>query len=143
MAVVRPIPDSDFHLKLRAQFPNSRILVVEHHLAHAASAYFPSPFDEATVLTLDRGGDFRCGSRWQAQRRAHDARPGAVPRRFARRSLRPRDGAARVRAERRRAQGAVALGLRRRPVQAAIPRHPVPDGRRSAAWIAGISARSG
>jgi carbamoyltransferase len=40
--------------------------VVEHHLAHAASAYFASPFEEATVLTLDRGGDFRCGSRWRA-----------------------------------------------------------------------------
>ncbi len=66
IAVVRPVPDTDFHLKLRAQFPNSRIRVVEHHLAHAASAYFPSPFDEATVLALDRGGDFRCGTRWQA-----------------------------------------------------------------------------
>jgi carbamoyltransferase len=64
VAVVRPIPDTDFHLKLRARFPNSRIIVVEHHLAHAASAYYPSPFDEATVLTLDRGSDFRCGSRW-------------------------------------------------------------------------------
>jgi carbamoyltransferase len=67
VAIVRPIPDSAFHLKLRAQFPNSRVLIVEHHRAHAASAYFPSPFDEATVLTLDRGGDFRCGSRWQAR----------------------------------------------------------------------------
>ncbi len=66
VAVVRPIPDSGFHLKLRARFPNSRIVVVEHHSAHAASAYFPSPFEQATVLTLDRGGDFRCGSRWQA-----------------------------------------------------------------------------
>ena len=66
VAIVRPIPESDFHLKLRAQFTNSRIIVVEHHLAHAASAYFPSPFDEATVLTLDRGGDLRCGSRWRA-----------------------------------------------------------------------------
>lgn len=67
VAIVRPIPDADFHLKLRAQFPNSRVLVLEHHLAHAASAYYPSPFEEATVLTLDRGGDFRCGSRWQAR----------------------------------------------------------------------------
>jgi carbamoyltransferase len=67
VAVVRPVPDPDFHLKLRAQFPNARILVLEHHLAHAASAYFPSPFDEATVLALDRGGDFRCGSRWQGR----------------------------------------------------------------------------
>jgi carbamoyltransferase len=66
VAVVRPIPDSDFHLKLRAQFPNSRIIVVEHHTAHAASAYYPSHFSEATVLTLDRGSDFRCGSRWHA-----------------------------------------------------------------------------
>ena len=67
VAVVRPIPQSDFHLQLRAQFPNSRIIVVEHHLAHAASAYYCSPFGEATVLTLDHSGDFRCGSRWQAQ----------------------------------------------------------------------------
>ena len=67
VAIAGPIPDSDFHLKLRSHFPNSRILVVEHHTAHAASGYFPSPFDDATVLVLDRGGDFRCGSRWQAQ----------------------------------------------------------------------------
>jgi len=66
VAIVRPLPESEFHLTLRAQFPNSRIVVLEHHLAHAASAYLPSPFDEATVLTLDRGGDFRCGSRWSA-----------------------------------------------------------------------------
>src|ERR1022692_1696128 len=66
VAIVRPIPESDFLLKLRAQFPQSRIVLVEHHRAHAASAYYASPFDRATVLTLDRGGDFRCGSRWQA-----------------------------------------------------------------------------
>ena len=67
VAVARPIPQSDFYPALRARFPNSRLLVVEHHLAHAASAYYPSPFDEATVLTLDRGADFRCGSRWHAE----------------------------------------------------------------------------
>ncbi len=67
VAIVRPIPDHEFHLKLRAQFPNSRILIVEHHLAHAASAYYVSPFDEATVLALDRGGDFRCGTRWHGR----------------------------------------------------------------------------
>ncbi len=67
VALVRPIPEDGFHLKLRARFPNSRIVVIEHHQAHAASAYYPSPFDEATVLTLDREGDFRCGSRWLAR----------------------------------------------------------------------------
>jgi carbamoyltransferase len=66
VAVVRPVPDHEFHLKLRPQFPNSRMLILEHHLAHAASAYYPSPFDDATVLALDRGGDFRCATRWQA-----------------------------------------------------------------------------
>lgn len=67
VAVVRPLPETGFHLKLRARFPKSRIVVLEHHLAHAASAYFASPFEEATVLVLDREGDFRCGSRWRAR----------------------------------------------------------------------------
>jgi carbamoyltransferase len=35
-----------------------RVVNVGHHEAHAASSYFASPFDEAAVLTLDRGGDF-------------------------------------------------------------------------------------
>ena len=35
-----------------------RTVNVGHHLAHAASAFFASPFDSAAVLTLDRGGDF-------------------------------------------------------------------------------------
>ena len=39
---------------------------MEHHTAHAASAWYPSGFDEATVLTLDRAGDLRCGARWHA-----------------------------------------------------------------------------
>jgi carbamoyltransferase len=30
---------------------------VPHHLGHAASAFFPSPFDEAAVLTLDGRGE--------------------------------------------------------------------------------------
>ncbi|MEO7653092.1 MAG: carbamoyltransferase C-terminal domain-containing protein [Bryobacteraceae bacterium] len=69
VAVVRPIatgPETALHLALRAKFPASRIVLVGHQAAHAASAYFASPFEEATVLTLDRGGDFRCGARFQA-----------------------------------------------------------------------------
>jgi carbamoyltransferase len=34
------------------------VLNVGHHEAHAASAYFASPFDEAAVMSVDRGGDF-------------------------------------------------------------------------------------
>ncbi|WP_137111384.1 carbamoyltransferase [Rhodobacter sp. SY28-1] len=35
-----------------------KLLFAEHHFSHAASAYFPSPFDEAVVLTLDGVGEW-------------------------------------------------------------------------------------
>ncbi len=31
---------------------------IEHHLAHLASAFYPSPFSEATVISVDGFGDF-------------------------------------------------------------------------------------
>src|SRR6185437_321718 len=31
-----------------------RLLFCEHHLSHAASAFYPSPFDNAVVLTMGR-----------------------------------------------------------------------------------------
>ncbi len=69
VAVAGPLgagPNTRLHLALRAGFPNSQVVVVDHHTAHAASAYYASPFSQATVLTLDRAGDFRCGARWRA-----------------------------------------------------------------------------
>ena len=48
--------------KLKATAPNfeweSRLLFSEHHLSHAASAFFPSPFDEAVILTMDGVGEW-------------------------------------------------------------------------------------
>src|SRR5262249_41965960 len=35
-----------------------RIDYVEHHLAHLASAFYPSPFRDATVVSVDGFGDF-------------------------------------------------------------------------------------
>ncbi|HEV2444950.1 MAG TPA: carbamoyltransferase, partial [Candidatus Sulfopaludibacter sp.] len=35
-----------------------RMLFTEHHLSHAASAFFPSPFPEALVLTMDGVGEW-------------------------------------------------------------------------------------
>lgn len=35
-----------------------RLLYCEHHLSHAASAFYPSPFPEAVVLTLDGVGEW-------------------------------------------------------------------------------------
>lgn len=35
-----------------------KLLFSEHHLSHAASAFFPSPFEEAAVLTMDGVGEW-------------------------------------------------------------------------------------
>ncbi|MDO6462507.1 carbamoyltransferase [Granulosicoccaceae sp. 1_MG-2023] len=52
----------DFLLKqlkeLDQGFSADRLLFSEHHVSHAASAFFPSPFDEAVVLTLDGVGEW-------------------------------------------------------------------------------------
>lgn len=37
---------------------NGPILFSEHHLSHAASAFYPSPFQEATVVTIDGVGEW-------------------------------------------------------------------------------------
>jgi carbamoyltransferase len=39
-----------------------RYIFLEHHQSHAASAFFPSPFDEAAILTLDGVGEWATGS---------------------------------------------------------------------------------
>ncbi|MEA2860212.1 MAG: carbamoyltransferase, partial [Methylobacteriaceae bacterium] len=35
-----------------------RLLFTEHHLSHAASAFFPSPFERAAILTMDGVGEW-------------------------------------------------------------------------------------
>ncbi|MFB3923229.1 MAG: carbamoyltransferase [Terriglobia bacterium] len=42
--------------------PAERILFVDHHLAHAASAFFCSPFREAAILTVDGVGEWTTAS---------------------------------------------------------------------------------
>jgi carbamoyltransferase len=48
--------------KLRSVAPefdwDSRLLFSEHHLSHAASAFFPSPFEDAVILTMDGVGEW-------------------------------------------------------------------------------------
>ena len=39
-----------------------RYVFTEHHESHAASAFFPSPFDEAAILTMDGVGEWATGS---------------------------------------------------------------------------------
>lgn len=59
--------------------PNvQKVVEVRHHLAHIYSAYYPSPFDEALVISVDGNGDFpeavvigygrgeKCSTLWSA-----------------------------------------------------------------------------
>src|SRR5438876_5654343 len=53
----------DLLKKLLAEFfpggnLEGKLLFAEHHLSHAASAFFPSPFLEALVLTMDGVGEW-------------------------------------------------------------------------------------
>lgn len=57
---------------------NGVLLFTEHHLSHAASAFFPSPFDRAAVLTMDGVGEWcttslglGCGNRLQIIKEIH------------------------------------------------------------------------
>lgn len=45
-------------IREKLRIPEQRILFVEHHLSHAASAFFCSPFEEAAVLTVDGVGEW-------------------------------------------------------------------------------------
>jgi carbamoyltransferase len=68
VALARPFAigeEGATQIDLRARFPRSEILVVEHHLAHAASAFYASGMDNAAVLSIDRAGDFRSGALFQ------------------------------------------------------------------------------
>jgi len=44
--------------KIDKSFDASKLMFGEHHLSHAASAFYPSPFEEAIVLTLDGVGEW-------------------------------------------------------------------------------------
>lgn len=45
--------------KLNKNFPGpENILFAEHHMSHGASAFYPSPFDKAIILTLDGVGEW-------------------------------------------------------------------------------------
>lgn len=80
MYILKARPDVGFMLKrlknkrergdlfqhLTNSFPDKRIKstlhFVEHHRAHLASAFFPSKFREAAVLSIDGFGDFASGA---------------------------------------------------------------------------------
>jgi len=44
--------------KFHEEISADKLLFTEHHLSHAASAFFPSPFEKAVVLTMDGVGEW-------------------------------------------------------------------------------------
>jgi carbamoyltransferase len=48
-------------LKQMAGSPEDRVEGLDHHLCHAASAFYASPFDRALIVVLDEEGDGRAG----------------------------------------------------------------------------------
>lgn len=50
------------HKRLRDRYGliglSDRLFVSEHHISHAASAFYPSPFDEAAIVTIDGVGEW-------------------------------------------------------------------------------------
>jgi carbamoyltransferase len=44
--------------KFSDDFDGRKLLFCEHHLSHAASAFYPSPFENAAVLTMDGVGEW-------------------------------------------------------------------------------------
>lgn len=51
----------DLHAGMGGQY-RKRIVFPEHHESHAASAFFPSPFEEAAILTIDGVGEWATAS---------------------------------------------------------------------------------
>ena len=52
-----------FELKKKCKtFNSNKLLFSEHHLSHAASAFYPSPYEDAIILTLDGVGEWASSS---------------------------------------------------------------------------------
>jgi carbamoyltransferase len=47
-----------------------KLLFPEHHLSHAASAFYPSPFDKAAIVTLDGVGEWATASICKGENKA-------------------------------------------------------------------------
>ena len=58
-----------YYLMNKKGFSKQKIHLVNHHLSHAASAYYLSNFSESIVFTQDGKGDFACGGLYYANQR--------------------------------------------------------------------------
>ena len=53
-----------YHVKLKRSTGEwkKHIVLRSHHESHAASAFYPSPFEEAAILTMDGVGEWDHGT---------------------------------------------------------------------------------
>jgi carbamoyltransferase len=70
--------DREFTQRFGVRDVRPKILHVEHHLAHLASSFYVSPFEEAIVLSVDGSGDFATAA-WGVGRGARIEIHGRVP----------------------------------------------------------------
>ncbi len=95
-----------------------KLLFAEHHFSHAASAFYPSPFEEAAVLTMDGVGEWATTSAGdRARQRTHD-RQGNPFSAFARPALFGLHLLHRLQGQFRRVQGHGARALWRAEIRA-------------------------
>ncbi|CUJ69284.1 Predicted carbamoyl transferase%2C NodU family [Achromobacter sp. 2789STDY5608633] len=59
--------ERDLHSSLGPAEWGSRLRFSEHHLSHAASAFYPSPYSSAAVVTLDGVGEWSTTAIYQGQ----------------------------------------------------------------------------
>ncbi len=66
------------HIMEGVGVPAEKVLFADHHMSHAASAFFASPFEEAAVLTIDGVGEWTT----TAKGVGHSRRDGSLPNRL-------------------------------------------------------------
>ncbi|PZD96839.1 carbamoyltransferase [Paenibacillus sambharensis] len=58
LIISNDVVENDYYMKY-----SGRVQLMNHHLSHAASAYYPSPYPSAAVLVADGRGSYAPGSR--------------------------------------------------------------------------------
>ena len=48
----------DTNIKKELMLKKKKIIMYDHHMSHAASAFYPSPYKEAAIITIDGVGEF-------------------------------------------------------------------------------------
>jgi len=64
--------DEDFDPKLL------NLLFPEHHLSHAASAFYPSPFEESAILTIDGVGEWATAALFHGKGKEIEVLKGSI-----------------------------------------------------------------